>query len=144
LERKGHLPLLSYISPLKLVLILSTGVLVAINSSAIASSRTMDPALPQVDSNRLLPRVIDLRAQTNPQELFAKVPASTSTYASGFRSVTNLEFSNAINKVAWLLQGQLGKSKDFDTLAYIGPNDLRYSIVVIAAIKAGYKVRYTM
>ncbi|KAF2491843.1 putative NRPS-like enzyme [Lophium mytilinum] len=92
-----------------------------------------------VDNNRLIPNVIDLRAQRNPQDIFAKVPTSTTSYGSGFRSVTIVELSNAINRVAWLLQEHLGKGQDHEALAYIGPTDLRYSIVVIAAIKVGYK-----
>ncbi|KAF2811621.1 putative NRPS-like enzyme [Mytilinidion resinicola] len=92
-----------------------------------------------VDNNRLLPDVIDLRAQRSPQDIFARVPSSTATYGSGFRSVTILELSNAIKRVAWLLEEHLGKGQDHETLAYIGPNDLRYSIIVIAAVKAGYK-----
>ena len=28
----------------------------------------------------------------------------------------------------------------FETLAYIGPNDLRYNVLILGAVKAGYKV----
>lgn len=34
----------------------------------------------------------------------------------------------------------LGWSTVFDTIAYIGPSDLRYAIVFLAAVKCGYKV----
>jgi acyl-coenzyme A synthetase/AMP-(fatty) acid ligase len=38
-----------------------------------------------------------------------------------------------------MLDKTIGKSTDFDTLAYLGPSDLRYHIVILAAIKTGYK-----
>ena len=34
----------------------------------------------------------------------------------------------------------LGRSTVFETIAYIGPSDLRYAIVFLAAVKCGYKV----
>jgi hypothetical protein len=33
-----------------------------------------------------------------------------------------------------------GKSTTFETVGYIGPGDIRYLILVVAAIKVGYKV----
>jgi hypothetical protein len=102
----------------------------------------MRPALPPSDSNQLLPTILDNRARTNPHGIWAKFPVSPTTYGSGFRSATHLEVANAINKVAWLLDEHFGKGKDFETLAYLGPNDLRYTIVVVAGIKAGYKASY--
>lgn len=46
----------------------------------------------------------------------------------------------AVNCIAHLLNDKLGESQSFETLAYIGPNDLRYHIVLMAAMKMGYKV----
>jgi acyl-coenzyme A synthetase/AMP-(fatty) acid ligase len=46
---------------------------------------------------------------------------------------------NAVDRVAWLLKEQIGQSTTFKTLAYMGPGDLRYHIVLLAAVKAGYK-----
>jgi len=91
---------------------------------------------------QLLPTLLENRANVEPNGIFAKIPLSTTTYAQGFRSVTNAELCNAINRVAWLIDGQFGKGHNFPTLAYLGPSDLRYSIVVVAAIKAGYKASH--
>jgi hypothetical protein len=41
-------------------------------------------------------------------------------------------------------RGRLGRSREFETIAYIGLFDLRYFIAVIAAIKVGYKVSITL
>jgi len=96
-----------------------------------------------VESNELLPIILENRARYNPNGVWARFPNSPSSYAEGFRSATHLELLNAVNKVAWLLEETLGKGKNFETIAYIGPNDLRCSIVVLAGIKAGYKVGAT-
>jgi hypothetical protein len=92
------------------------------------------------NTNELLPLVLEKRARSSPNGPWAKFPISDQTYASGLRTATNLEVSNAVNQVAWLLEKSLGRSDKFETIAYIGPFDLRYFIVVIAGIKVGYKV----
>jgi acyl-coenzyme A synthetase/AMP-(fatty) acid ligase len=46
---------------------------------------------------------------------------------------------NAVDRVAWLFKEQIRQNTTFETLAYMGPGDLRYHIVLLAAIKAGYK-----
>jgi hypothetical protein len=48
--------------------------------------------------------------------------------------------ANAINGMAWWMKSELGESKRFETLAYFGPWDPRYIIVLLASVKAGYKV----
>ena len=93
-----------------------------------------------VESDELLPTILENRAKTDPNGTWAKFPISTSTYQDGFRSATHLELLNAVNKVAWLLEESLGRSDTFETIAYLGPNDLRSIIVVLAGIKTGYKV----
>lgn len=86
----------------------------------------------------LLPVAIDERAMRNPAGPFAQFPLSN-TYSAGFGTATNAQVANAINHVTGLLVESFGKSNNFETIAYIGPGDLRYSIIVVAAIKAGYK-----
>lgn len=88
----------------------------------------------------LLPSILDDRAWTCPEGEWAQFPASETTYEAGFRLVTNREAADAVNRVAWTLEEELGRSSKFETIAYIGPTDLRYYIVVLAAIKVGYKV----
>ncbi|KAK4233779.1 hypothetical protein C8A03DRAFT_47750 [Achaetomium macrosporum] len=56
-----------------------------------------------------------------------------------FRAATYGQIRNAVNRVAWMLSNTIGTSTQFDTLAYLGPSDLRYHIVILAAIKTGYK-----
>jgi hypothetical protein len=40
----------------------------------------------------------------------------------------------------WWLHRTLGPGESFETLLYLGPNDLRHNILLLGAVKAGYKV----
>jgi hypothetical protein len=92
------------------------------------------------NSNQLLPTIFETRARLNPDGVFVKFPVSPTNYDSGFRSVTHLQALNAINHVAWAIEKSFGKGQNFETIAYLGPNDPRSHIVLIAGIKVGYKV----
>ena len=51
-----------------------------------------------------------------------------------------LEFTQAVNKFASWLKGKIGRSTAYETLAYMGPSDVRYAVIFLAAVKCGYKV----
>lgn len=91
-------------------------------------------------SEILLPHLVEDRARTNPDAIYAEYPVSSSSYDDGFRKITYADFGNAINGVAWWLHETLGPGQNFEPLAYIGPNDLRYPALVLGAVKAGYVV----
>ena len=95
--------------------------------------------LPPKCGRRLVPHIIDEYANVNPRKVFASYPRS-SNLQDGFRDVNYLQLANAINACAWWIEAQVGKGHNFETLAYIGPSDLRYAILTVAAIKTGYKV----
>lgn len=48
----------------------------------------------------------------------------------------------AINRVAWWINTSVDSAEGTESLGYIGPSDLRYTILTIAAQKAGFKVIY--
>ena len=89
----------------------------------------------------LLPNLVDGIAKANPEAVYAEVPASTTTYENGYLKITYRTLANAVNGIAWLLHDQLGEGTNHDTIAYIGPNDPSYVIMILGAVKAGYKVR---
>ena len=89
---------------------------------------------------QLLIHVVDGMAKARPEALFAEYPISATTYADGDLKITYDSLANAVNGVAWWLNRELGPGKDFETLAYIGPNDVRYNAMILGAVKAGYKV----
>ncbi len=89
--------------------------------------------------SRLLPQVVDELAKYEPERIYATMPLS-SDLAQGFRDVTMLQISQAVNKCAHWLENVIGRSTMFETLSYMGLPDLRYAIIFLAAIKCGYKV----
>lgn len=91
-------------------------------------------------TGNLVPHLVDKRAALTPDTLYSEYPVSTLTYDEGYRKITYREFANAINGAARWLVDTLGPGKDFETLAYIGPNDIRYPALILGAVKAGYKV----
>ncbi|RAL03037.1 uncharacterized protein BO80DRAFT_471672 [Aspergillus ibericus CBS 121593] len=96
----------------------------------------------------LLPDIIEDRSRSDPNRVWAICPVAEKENPGGlpsqrqfeYRTVTYGEFSNAINHVACIMKEFLGEGSCFETPAYIGPTNLRYSIVTVAAIKAGYKI----
>ncbi|KAI4226531.1 MAG: hypothetical protein LQ349_006860, partial [Xanthoria aureola] len=81
---------------------------------------------------RLLPSYIDEIARDDPNRTFALIPRSTSVEA-GYNSISFHQLSQAIDRCAWWIETTLGRSFDFTTLAYIGPLDLLYHILTLAA-----------
>jgi len=96
-------------------------------------------ALPQ--RKQLLNHLIDGLAHTRPEAAWAKIPKNDLSYDGGYRKVSYKMMANAINGLAWWIKNELGESKNFETLAYFGPWDPRYILLLLAAVKAGYKVR---
>lgn len=84
--------------------------------------------------------MLDSRAEADPNRVWARYPVSATSYTAGFQTATYSQMRTAVNRAARLLCDTLGESETFETLAYIGPNDLRYHIFLTAAIKTGYKV----
>lgn len=91
---------------------------------------------------RLIPDIVDDKARDHPQQEAFQVPRSSDPN-DGWRVVTWKEYANAINHVAWRMIELCGRpdERSFPTVAYLGPNDARYVVFFVAAIKAGYKVR---
>ena len=92
--------------------------------------------------SRLLPQVVDELARSDPDRVYATLPLS-SDLTQGFRDVTMLQVSQAVNKCAFWLEETIGRSTEFETLSFMGLPDLRYAIIFLAAVKCGYKVSRT-
>jgi len=97
--------------------------------------------IPAISPRRqLLNHVVDTRARESPELIYAEYPISPTGYDKGFLKITYADLANAINGLAWWLHNTIGPSKDFETIAYIGPLDIRYNALLLGAVKAGYKV----
>ncbi|KAK8205614.1 hypothetical protein M8818_004790 [Zalaria obscura] len=96
----------------------------------------MQPKVPR--GERLAPALVDEYAETRADDIYACIPHDPQDLSQGFQDITWRMFSNAINKAAFWLEEQLGKSNgSFEAFIYIGPRDLRYAILVLAAAKVG-------
>ncbi len=108
------------------------------STSQSAPSKVVNPRL---RSKELLVHIVDEVARENPDTLYAELPRSATSFDAGFHKITYHLFANAINGMASWLAKTLEKKENFETLLYLGPNDLRHNILLLAAVKAGYKVR---
>ena len=96
-----------------------------------------------VYGQRLIPHLIDDIAHNKGSRIYCSL-AKSSKISDGFQDISYGAFANSINRLAWWIEENLGKSSTFETLSYIGPPDLRYIILTVAAQKTGYKARETM
>ena len=92
---------------------------------------------------RLLATTIDGRARTTPDERFAVIPQG-SDLSSGFRNISMKDLAAAVNSMCWWIESTIGPAKYRETLAYLGNNDIRYFIFMIACQKTGYQVGKTV
>ncbi|KAI0401682.1 acetyl-CoA synthetase-like protein [Xylaria palmicola] len=98
--------------------------------------------LSHASTERLIHLIPDELAEAVPEHpLFSF--SKTENPRDGFRDVSARCFANAINRTAWWLEENLGRPSDFETVAYIGSNDIRYLLFLFAAIKVGYKMLFT-
>ncbi|KFX85799.1 hypothetical protein V490_09403 [Pseudogymnoascus sp. VKM F-3557] len=100
-----------------------------VNDPAIEAGKNMP---------RLLPHVVDEIAASEPSRPYIYQPKS-SYPGDGWVPVTFKELANAIDHVAHIITETVKKDStdEFPTLAYVGPSDVRYTIVVLASVKAG-------
>ena len=97
-------------------------------------------SLPQVNyGKRLITTLIDEVATSDATHVFVSIPR-TARIEDGFDDITFGDLARAVNRCAWWMERKLQRSETFETLNYVGPQDLRYLILLFAAIKTGYKV----
>ncbi len=88
---------------------------------------------------RLLLTLIDETASTTPQRKFVSVQQSDPS-KTAFEDITYDAFANAVNRCSSWLEDELRRMESSKAMAYVGPQDLLYPILVIA-IKTSYRVR---
>lgn len=105
-----------------------------LNGSGVASSPEF--------GRRLIIDVIENYAINEPSRPFVYEPVSEDP-KDGWKSISYQQLSNAINHLAHeLVERKIARGQtddDFPTVGYIGPNDVRYAIVMFACIKAHHK-----
>jgi acyl-CoA synthetase (AMP-forming)/AMP-acid ligase II len=91
----------------------------------------------------LLPRIVDRLGNERPHGVYSMWATPG---GKGLRTITYHELANAVNGLAGWLVARLGPGRggvDPEVLTYIGSNDVRYVVLLLAAIKAGYVVFLT-
>lgn len=88
---------------------------------------------------RLVPQVLDELDADDPTRVYAAVP-KTADLKDGYRDVTVADMARCVNFMAAWLEKKFGKSTTFESITYVGLSDLKGITILLAAIKAGYKV----
>ena len=98
-------------------------------------STTSDPL-----GKRLLIRVLEQRAQSGHDKVFAELPL-TDDPQDGFRKMSYQELLRAIDRCAYLLDENMGKAhQNQGTVGWISyPSDPRYLILGFACMKTGHR-----
>lgn len=92
-------------------------------------------------AERTIPGTIDATASTSPDQLWAQYPETQQHLEQGeLKSVTFHDLAQAIDNLAWRLDAALPSRRYLQTVAYIGPSDIRYFIFACAASKCRLKV----
>ncbi|KAJ5528320.1 hypothetical protein N7513_012479 [Penicillium frequentans] len=93
--------------------------------------------LPGIEhGKRILTSVIEQRAKGGASESWLSVPVDEMNLSLGYRDLTFWQLNNAANHAAHWLSENLPTGEPFQCFAYIGPKDLRYPILAVAAAKA--------
>ena len=96
------------------------------------------PPAPPFCGQRLLSHLVDERAHANHTRPFASIPRATRA-ADGYTNVSYRDFANAIDRLALWITDNIGHpERECETVVYLAPGDLRYQIVALAAVKAGF------
>ncbi|KAH6838682.1 hypothetical protein B0I37DRAFT_387507 [Chaetomium sp. MPI-CAGE-AT-0009] len=82
---------------------------------------------------------IDKLAAESPDDVWIKSPVTSDKGAVTWQDITFLELSKAVDMMAHWMEKELGLGAGDEPVAYTGVNDARYPIIILAALKAGYK-----
>ncbi|KAL8885719.1 MAG: hypothetical protein Q9215_006473 [Flavoplaca cf. flavocitrina] len=93
-------------------------------------------------ASRLIHLIPDELAEAVPDHPLFSFPTTAKPSDDCFRDVSSKCFANAINRTAWYIKDLLGPPTSFETVAYMGSNDIRYFLFMFAAIKVGYKMLF--
>ncbi|KAK4183556.1 putative peptide synthetase [Podospora australis] len=87
--------------------------------------------------------LVDHLAATKPNDTWVKIPITSAQDVTHWDNITWAQLSNAVNAMAHFITKSFGPARKDEPIAYTGINDIRYPIVILAAIKADYKAVLT-
>ena len=88
---------------------------------------------------RLITSLIDEYSRQSPDRIYALLLQIASESIVP-QVITFPQLGNAIDQCAFWLESCCGKGVNFETIAYLSRSDLRTSILIVAAVKVGFKV----
>ena len=83
--------------------------------------------------------VVDQLATETPQDLWVKAPGSSDGEVD-WHDVTWLQLARAVDAMAHWMEIHLGSATENEPVAHMAIGDIRYPIVILVAMKTGYKV----
>ncbi|KAF4542643.1 Ochratoxin a non-ribosomal peptide synthetase [Lasiodiplodia theobromae] len=89
-------------------------------------------------ADRLITRRVDELAASQPFRTWVSVPQSNDI-SGQWREITFHELSQAVDGMARWIERTIGAGTARETVAYLGINDVRYTVVILAMIKANRK-----
>ncbi len=100
-------------------------------------------------TKELLPHTLFKLAAQYPSATYAEFPVDPNRIEDGYSKITFAEVANAVHMFAWWVEENIGKLKEEDkngtqTLVYMGPNDIRYAVLCLGSVVAGYKVGFPL
>ncbi|EFR05300.1 ochratoxin A non-ribosomal peptide synthetase [Nannizzia gypsea CBS 118893] len=87
---------------------------------------------------RFMAQAIDRVAELDPDRRFCIIPKGAD-YSGSFVDLTFKELAHAVNYMCRWIEESFGSTSSPATLAYLGANDIRYLIMVMACNKTGYQ-----
>ena len=91
---------------------------------------------------RPLPSLLDGIAYSDPSRIFASIPKTTRPQ-DGFSNIDYGSLAGAVSNCVCFLKHEVKLKHPFETIAYLGPTDLRYQIICFAALKAEAEVCFS-
>lgn len=82
---------------------------------------------------------LDDKAAWTPHHTYLRYPGPD-WETQGYSTITWRQYRDAANRIAHWLDEKLGPDSGNDTIAYMGPNDVRYGLLLPAVVKTGRKV----
>ena len=89
-----------------------------------------------------LPQLVDQRAREEPDSVYGSWPVDPNSYSAGVRNVTYAQLASIVNALAGWLDKELGPGKQDEAVAYVGPNDVRFTALGYAGMKTGHRVSW--
>lgn len=89
---------------------------------------------------KVLAPTVDEYAETLPTQRYA-LHARGPEVSDGFQEITFKDLARAVNYMSWWIESAIGPAQSFETLAYMGSDDIRYFVFMLACQKTGYQVK---